>query len=1065
MERLTPVSDEAVHRDAAVLQALDPQTTTREQGAALIVAGGNDTVHSRETANDITETELQAVARSEDADLVVSQVEDADLPTHGPDTPEDKAGEPQISEDAPATGPSVPAGEHEQSPFHSLNVSPEAMSTQDEVTTAGPTDSIDQSLRKFDSVQHYSTRRFSTRVVAKQMAKEQARIDACSATLKPNGEPRTKKRRGMTVEKDRAPSVAGTMKPSSPKEAGRGVVAPLKPGSKGPKGIAVSEQRSMIDYIGQIRKPLQDSTAKRKHATADLSDSELSSDMSDTDLKFLERQSLMITLDYSPKSASAVAKTFPSPLSLRKVRLGSKKKHTSLPIEQPQEKLEFQPAGLLTPSDSQTSLSPPRATVPPELAKLAHAMSLKTPVESKLLPQGSPLVWADSRQALTETVPYFKKPQGGCHKKDRHVYCFLFDNVGHPREYMDQDVIVARAGGSMAPDSAGPMQQGRNQSISENQVQAVLNDIAYSNPLVIIVGDRNSGCPTKMPHKYCVLGWYKPITVWAEKTQGKGLKMWTTVMYRFERLGSGLPDSPRKPWFAPEEDQVIDHAVARPLDHQTCSACNKQYAQLYLDGWMCLNEQCADFWRLDGVTPTQKLLYNPAWLLHRTPWTNEMEPASVKQAVHEVGKMVGDNLTKINTRGICCPQCGRCNSRRLFTGWVCESPDCEWQYFPEHPIIMPAALHTPWDNFGNGPTLSRAKHGIGVRVETTTIYGYKVTTWTIDGVAGKVVHAAANKTITGQPHGPDEMLAALQETDLGLERRRFRGEKGANAKAKTCKKQKEGDDEEDGAEKEEHHFEEGDMMTAFSMNYGMPYKFIANGASMSFDEAPWPVRCSRSVLNWAIRTFLGEKEHGRSDDGFNEELIFAYMEGQKLEYHDDGETGLGPTIGTLSLGGKSTMYLRLKTKHFVGCSKTGLFTAERPLPISIGGGETYQKRLAAWTELQQLQKSDVCEHQKRRRTIPRELGLYELRAKKAEDSIVVPLSHGDIIIMHGHDIQTYLEHKVVAEDHLRFALTCRTVLPNHLKPEELPAYVVGPDEYGYEGGELGKLYPDQRARG
>ena len=61
--------------------------------------------------------------------------------------------------------------------------------------------------------------------------------------------------------------------------------------------------------------------------------------------------------------------------------------------------------------------------------------------------------------------------------------------------------------------------------------------------------------------------------------------------------------------------------------------------------------------------------------------------------------------------------------------------------------------------------------------------------------------------------------------------------------------------------------------------------------------------------------------------------------------------------------------------------------------------------------------------------------------KKADDLVTITLGHGDIVLMEGYDIQKYLEHKVVPEGYLRFALTCRTVLEDHLKPEERSAYL------------------------
>ena len=85
---------------------------------------------------------------------------------------------------------------------------------------------------------------------------------------------------------------------------------------------------------------------------------------------------------------------------------------------------------------------------------------------------------------------------------------------------------------------------------------------------------------------------------------------------------------------------------------------------------------------------------------------------------------------------------------------------------------------------------------------------------------------------------------------------------------------------------------------------------------------------------------------------FNEELIFAYLEGQKIEYHDDGEEGLGPCIATLSLGGRAKMHMRMKTKHHVGCSKSGILVEEEPVP----GGIAYKERWKAWDEVEKLTK-------------------------------------------------------------------------------------------------------------
>ncbi|KAK3624649.1 hypothetical protein LTR56_020899 [Elasticomyces elasticus] len=794
-------------------------------------------------------------------------------------------------------------------------------------------------------------------------------------------------------------------------------------------------------------------------------------------------------------------------------------------------------AALPTPKISQTEEADHSllSKVEPRLLDLARALTHRDPLGIKPKPSGRPQVWADSRQALCETVPYFKKPQGGCHSNDKHVYAFIFDGVGHCREYVDNDVIIARAGGGMESDSSGGMSQSRNQVMSDSQVQSVLNDIKLQNPLIIICGDKNTGAQCQMPHKYNVLGWYKPTMVWAEKTAGKGKRSWVTIKYRFERLAAS------DPWYIPQVIPSLDTAAAGALVQKTCAGCQQNFPQLYLAGWTCLNSVCERFWKLEGGqdVPCGKLLYNPAFLLDRTQWQNEKEPYSVVPAFPDIGKAVGDNLTYINTRGVVCPDCGRCNQRYLFKGWRCDGPDCQWSgLWPDHQPIMPTALHVPWGSSGHGPALARNKHEGGVNVTIRYSHNYKILTYSFPGIEGSFVHAIANDNVNREPLGPNDMLAELQTVDMGLERRRF-GTSSAQSKLPVTPSRivttsaglltPSGDDqsestdlpttieisasatdpltmvtpvtpptghsphaverdsiqegtivspsvampaglltppqemsqpiEQPAAVSEETvessnkpaDVEEGDFMTAFSMNYGMPYKFVATGASKSFDDekAPWPVRECRSRLNWASKEFL---PNAGVDDklDLNEELIFAYMEGQKIEYHDDGEEGLGPTIATLSLGGKAKMHMRLKAKHHFGCSKTGVLTADRPVPGSV----EYEKRLQAWEELQPIKESDRATYQRRIKEIPKELEIYDKRNKRPEDLVTVTLGHGDIIIMNGYQIQKYLEHKVVPEGYLRFALTCRTVLEHHLKEHERPSYSVGPDTIGYDGSRL-----------
>ncbi|KAK5112742.1 hypothetical protein LTR62_003840 [Meristemomyces frigidus] len=727
------------------------------------------------------------------------------------------------------------------------------------------------------------------------------------------------------------------------------------------------------------------------------------------------------------------------------------------------------PPGLQCDEDGESLLN----TVDPDTLEESRDLVRREALGSKPQPSGKPEVWADSRQALCETVPYFKKPQGGCHQNDGHVYAFLFDGVGHCREYMGAEVIISRAGGGMESDNTGNMVQSKDHSMSEAQPKAVVNNIRLQNPLIMICGNKSTGALCAMPHKYCVLGWYKPIMVWAEKTAGKGKKNWVTFKYRFEWMtGQG------KPWHAPHNTARLDGTAAQPALRRTCQDCEQTFPQIYLESWLCLDAECENFWRLANgqEAPAGKLTFNPAFLHEKTPWRSEEPPYSVTPPLPDTGRAIGDARSYIMTRGIVCPECGRCNQRYLWQGWQCGNPACSWEGLsPHQDPIMPVSLHAPWEVVGDGPSLARNKHEDTVSLDIQHAFGYKIYIYSFVGIEGHFVHAVANRKITSESRGPDDMLYEMQVADMGLERRRFGGGKtSADMKKSDVDAVNKGPDTpsatvdtndqlrtpqsemptshqltDTNATQEQSLVipaDNGDFMTAFSMNYGMPYKFVASGASQCFENAPWPVRECRSRLKWAAKEFLSTVPNKSDFADLNELLILAYMEGQKIDYHDDGEEGLGPRITTLSLGGRAKMHLRMKSKHYTGCSKgTGILTDDRPLPGSL----EYEARLGLREELSQLKISDRAAFYRRMKQIPKELGVYERRNKSAKDLVEVTLNHGDIVIMDGYEIQRFLEHKVVPVGRLRFALTCRTVLEGHLGEGERPEYLVQPDKGVY----------------
>ncbi|KAM0705695.1 hypothetical protein Q7P35_007055 [Cladosporium inversicolor] len=697
--------------------------------------------------------------------------------------------------------------------------------------------------------------------------------------------------------------------------------------------------------------------------------------------------------------------------------------------------------------------------IDPDLLQLSRRLTYREPLEKKPASRGKPEVWAPGRQELCETLPYYKSAHSGCYSNGNTIYSFMFDSAGVGREYMDSDVIIARMGGHMESDmETGLVSQKKDHDIEGKQPQSVLNNIVHKNPIVIICGDKNAGAITKMPHRYCALGWFKPTHVWAEKTSTKR-KTVTTVRYRFERLDRSKPS-----WYHPVSSEAAEPADTVALPVKTCAECSQYCPQVYLIDWVCTNPKCIAFWQMTNGQPAPygDLDYHPGFLLQRTTWERESPPFNLNPGVPQIGQHFGDNLSLVNTKGIVCPDCGRCNSRYMFTHWRCDTPGCRWKLQPKHKIVMPSNLsHTPWDMASDGPSLIKSTTAPAVRTQVKYHSNYKVIKYTIQGIAGAVIVAKANKHVVSEPGGADDMFREMQTVDVGLERRMMRKTGSAESKSATADNEmnqaeedpveqpKANDDDDDD---DEHNAEAGMRMNAFGMNFGMPYKFIASGDSRSFEEAPVAVRTARSLLNWAQRVFVNDEE-GYQD--FNEELIFGYMDGQKIKYHDDGEMGLGPRIATLSLGGGATMLLRVKAKYFGQMSNTSVFTYEQPLPLPImqSSGytsgfrgkktlkpckDTHEGRHAAWEELKELKEAgDGAGFRKRSKEVSKEL---ELKRTAGEPILTFHLTHGDIVIMVGEDVQKFLEHQVEPTGSLRFALTCRTVLGNHLPPDQLPKY-------------------------
>ncbi|PVH86365.1 hypothetical protein DL98DRAFT_650378 [Cadophora sp. DSE1049] len=186
----------------------------------------------------------------------------------------------------------------------------------------------------------------------------------------------------------------------------------------------------------------------------------------------------------------------------------------------------------------------------------------------------------------------------------------------------------------------------------------------------------------------------------------------------------------------------------------------------------------------------------------------------------------------------------------------------------------------------------------------------------------------------------------------------------------------------------------------FSRNYGATYKFIVRTESQSFSTAPEAILRVLKRCTWASEQAVNQ--HGGLYEVPNELLALGYTQSGEMGWHDDGEKTVGQTVASLSLGGRSTMHFRPK-------ARTTLFGPPKAKGV----------------------KSPVLQF---------------------------TLEHGDMMVMHGCEIQKLYEHCVYSYGKRRYALTCRTMIFDKMVTEEEKQHAMEagtiPDhaeEFNYDG--------------
>ncbi|KAJ5138753.1 Oxoglutarate/iron-dependent dioxygenase [Penicillium bovifimosum] len=640
---------------------------------------------------------------------------------------------------------------------------------------------------------------------------------------------------------------------------------------------------------------------------------------------------------------------------------------------------------------------------------------------------GEPPAWAENRQQLCDAIPWFHCTQGAMYHSEGFCWGFLIDADGGTRTYIDDEIIITRIGGCCTKDSEGNLALQKNQEADSTLARSIIASLNSKLPVGLIIGSKHKILNRDLPHRYNVMAWFRVTNVWFERIgTNHGAKV------RFEKL-----DLAEKSWWAAKGSAPPMPLELRDFDTKPqtlkCEGCSKESIRVYEDGWMCLQPECDRFWKIGNVSSPPELTFNPAFLSFRSRPDNEIRPNC--SLVPDHLSTLNEDATDVSTsrgawKGIVCPECHKCIRRTLWRGWKCSDDSTGTQTggnvcsFERLMTMNPISRQVLLDD-SEQPSMRREmvfdRKFMIPEIDDVSLSPYRKLTYKLDGV-GFITHLVANAEINSRPNGSDDLFIGLQREDLGLKRFPLSSSLVA-----------------------------GTLTAHFAVNHGSPYKYVVSVLSKAFGEAPGIILRALGRLSWAT-----EQAVISAGDMYmppNELLTLGYFEGMKIGYHDDGESSLGPTIATLSLGAKSTMWIRMKYKHFNGHTRR----------VDAGDGKA-----VSGSVLQEDPVLKGCRLEDERRALKERFGAGEIsqdeydnsrrtlfaiqKGKQAPPAIKLELHHGDLVVMHGENLQRYYEHSVVPENKLRFALTARYVKPDHVDAAEIEKgnFTLTPDQI-YDG--------------
>ncbi|GAA5863860.1 hypothetical protein JCM3774_001180 [Rhodotorula dairenensis] len=475
-----------------------------------------------------------------------------------------------------------------------------------------------------------------------------------------------------------------------------------------------------------------------------------------------------------------------------------------------------------------------------------------------------------------------------------------------------------------------------------------------------------------------------------------------------------------------------------------CNTCGQSHPRIYEENVSCYNEACPDFFRLGDRMPRADSLRFAEALVRTTDLPEDSlvpEPLSPRTLQDLAGTTIISDYSEQAWRGFGCSACGRLSSRSDWLRLRCSGCGAETAAKGDSSLAqISKRFGDDWqprktNTLGPRPAYVSSDCRVTPIQHVRGYTGYTVEL--LDGAedSNGVGHARVHHLwpATAAASRPaDELFEAYQGEEAGklFERNRLTRHAAVGALRTQQFTFNAGAHYMHVIGAETYPFPPTEKASEMSNeSAATPDEDSSNATSAassveSVTYAPVCARDGRDHLTTVVNALKGEKYSEYTQ--FNEILSVAYMQGGRMNYHDDGERGLGPFVASISLGSDAVMSFRRKEAKKRPYANRN---ADRPITASASESKT-TAAVQAGGEL-----GDVDEAGER--AIPTLDGIKR-KSSASRVALKIRLKHGDVMLMEGEEMQRRFEHKVEPEG-LRFAATARFIGPDHLQPPSKPA--------------------------